>query len=834
MAVDGVRTGLVRQVRGFFLGSLAGVVVDLAVFQSLVWLGAPAWASNLVSSAAAIVVTYRLVTRHAFDVAGSLLSFVVFVGWYAISISAFSLLIQVVASGTGWPPLVAKVLTLPLSFGVNFLASRVLFSRLVGEAPSDGGRAPMSDDGPRHRRVGLVFVVVAWIVLAATASLFLFRSSLNSDSLFADDIAHDLLVMHGSWWDWRLTPAPALFPDLLLYFAFYGVLPSAALRIAAVSIVQAGLLALAAVFAARSINPRLGRFGQAFVVLGVALVTWLAARSDVWLYFNSTNNHFAALLAALLSTGLVVSLVRRPRWRSAILLAIVVALALVSTQVTLIAVIAPIGAATIVGAALAMWKVGLGWRQATRTAGPIIAALAAGYVVATAATRVLIPNAGLGTRLNESIEGVAASLGWLAQAVWHMVTAHTVGAIGFDVIVAAAIAYVAIRIAGAANVGTGTAGIRVGFVLGARHSRRRGVAVAIWLVLFIAPIDLIGAVASGGIVDPYSLRYFQSPLALLLLVAAVLALDHISSRTIVVSALAGAVAIALLAATVVTYPGMLRSSAAAGQAVAARSAIACVERLRAEGVALNRGVANYWEARGVGFQTDPVVPVTAVDANLTFFDWMTTEGPALHPASYRSLGSYDFLILNTDVVPPYPAGYYFGMTLSKVEPLLPRGGVIHTCDDPYTVIVTWSGDELQRRIDSAFAYFRGMHGDPGAWTLPASAFLSPSGVVSDGTIALSADAAPDVAMYGALQTLPPGGYSMTVDTDPLAPGASGFAFAVDAASGAELGRSEFSAGSASTTVRFTVSGSQARSVDLRVQLAHGPLTIRSVSFAPAK
>jgi putative flippase GtrA len=137
----------VRQLAHFLLGSCLGLAVDLSVFAAGVRLGAPAWLANTISAGCAVVVVYLFVTKYAFRTERSRSSFLVFVGWYVVSILLFSLLIEVVHQGTGWAPFLCKLLSLPFSFGANFGVSKVLFRDRSPQraAPETAVDAPARD-----------------------------------------------------------------------------------------------------------------------------------------------------------------------------------------------------------------------------------------------------------------------------------------------------------------------------------------------------------------------------------------------------------------------------------------------------------------------------------------------------------------------------------------------------------------------------------------------------------------------------------------------------------------------------------------------------------------
>lgn len=126
-----------RQLGHFLLGSGLGLAVDLGLFYVGVRLGAPPWLANVVSAGSAVVVVYLFVTKYAFVGGRSRTSFALFVGWYVMSILAFSFFIDVLHTQTGWAPFVCKLVSLPPSFAANFAASKMLFDRRPrsGSAP---------------------------------------------------------------------------------------------------------------------------------------------------------------------------------------------------------------------------------------------------------------------------------------------------------------------------------------------------------------------------------------------------------------------------------------------------------------------------------------------------------------------------------------------------------------------------------------------------------------------------------------------------------------------------------------------------------------------------
>jgi putative flippase GtrA len=85
--------------------------------------------SNALSSVAGFTVVYLLATRYTFGVGKSRKTYIIFFSWYSFVIVFYSLLIEIEHTYLGWPPLVCKLVTIPMSFTGNYLFNRWLFIR---------------------------------------------------------------------------------------------------------------------------------------------------------------------------------------------------------------------------------------------------------------------------------------------------------------------------------------------------------------------------------------------------------------------------------------------------------------------------------------------------------------------------------------------------------------------------------------------------------------------------------------------------------------------------------------------------------------------------------
>ena len=118
----------------FFVVALAGVLLDVALFSVLVALGVRPSVASIISSTVAVCSTYFASSRLVFRVRYTPRRMLAYVLWYAISITGFSLAIDAAWVYLGGTPTLWKVVSLPLSFLVNFVVVNYVVLR---RAPGD-------------------------------------------------------------------------------------------------------------------------------------------------------------------------------------------------------------------------------------------------------------------------------------------------------------------------------------------------------------------------------------------------------------------------------------------------------------------------------------------------------------------------------------------------------------------------------------------------------------------------------------------------------------------------------------------------------------------------
>ena len=124
-----------RQFFAFFWGSAVGLLIDLGGFQAFLALGYAPWVANLISASLSITAVYFLVTRYSFAASARAQTYVLFLAWYGSSILIFSALIQFASIEFGLLPIFWKLLSVPVSFSLNYMFSTYLLTARPTPSP---------------------------------------------------------------------------------------------------------------------------------------------------------------------------------------------------------------------------------------------------------------------------------------------------------------------------------------------------------------------------------------------------------------------------------------------------------------------------------------------------------------------------------------------------------------------------------------------------------------------------------------------------------------------------------------------------------------------------
>ena len=532
-----------------------------------------------------------------------------------------------------------------------------------------------------------VAIIISSLILALTSSLLWFKISLTSDSLFLDSLAKDLFEQSGRWSHWKLTPAPAYFPDMLLYFFSYKILPNAYSRIFFVSVAQVFILALSVTWTAKQIYPKISGATLAALLLLIAFTTVVASKSEMWLYFYSTNNHFASLVVPLICLGLIIRFYTKPSFIAASILILAGAIAKASTVIYLIGFLVPAIVLTLLVLFVAVNSPRQHGIYINRICW-ILCILVASFVISLPLEMMLTFNKPLDGRVMRTLESAGSSLNLFLQATIDAFSFKNKLTFILSTLIFASLLFLIYRLVR-----------KITF-------RKKGVFITLdssddvpddcWriavcnaLLFTVIPINISGAVLSGGIVYVFGYRYLSFPIALTLILTAIIG-DKINLFSFRQRKF-GFIVICMTLIFLSVYVFRANRSMESHPQTIAR----CLVNIEKNGFKLNEGMADYWGARGVSEYLPRKNWIIATTNDLMAMSWMTSIGPIRSPNNYHY--KYNFAILNSKDNPgPFD---YTPLTIGK---LLPPPSQVYDCIEGKAKIWLYNDGKLNAALENTF------------------------------------------------------------------------------------------------------------------------------------
>lgn len=600
----------------------------------------------------------------------------------------------------------------------------------------------------------------AWLALAAMCLLLVFKVNLNSDLLFLDSLAADLFRHGGAWRHWKFTPAPAYVPDMLAYAIGYFVFPTPPQRIVFVCLVQALLLAAACMYLARTIKPTFSvnaKVGVLLVTMGVVLVS---ANSSMWLFFSSTNNHFAALLFPLLCLAWAFRFLEKKALPVLVWITAGVAAGTASTSVFTLAFTLP--AVILLAACAFVFRF---HRQFRGSAFQLAGAILAGQGIAMVLRKMLLSFDALQGRTSMSVEGASRSFAAFVSATRVTFGTDNRYTLVLAIFLVLSIAWLLVDwvLDRKLSIDTSPDGVPTAWLKVSGTNWAYSLGVIFLLVVF--PVNVMGAVLSGGFVDPWGYRYFSFPITLGVLLWIVM----LDSKSAFNARWAGPVLILCMAAIAMlavrslkpllahsgrpSYASMFdRGAVGAGDAVGA-----CIDAQAGKGFAFGAGIGDFWNARGISHKTGKPLHILPVLNDAMPFFHMMSVGPLIDPRQY-GIASYNFVLMRK-------AGTttQFDFTPDTVGRHLPRPARIVDCTNSDTELWLYTDLALDTVVKDKANLFLGQQGLVRDYRKAAAELPGEVGQVeAQSRVAEAGRDKTGYLSYGPYITLPPGRYQVTV------------------------------------------------------------------------
>ena len=524
---------------------------------------------------------------------------------------------------------------------------------------------------------------LAIILVGLTASLLYFRVFLNSDTLFLDALSSDLFRHKGHWSDWRLTPAPAYFPDMLLYFLSFNIFSNAVSRIFFVSASQVVLLTMVCVWVSKQIEPKLSKNAITTLVLLVCFTTLVSAKSGMWLYFYSANNHFASLLCSLFSLGLYIRFFEKPSWKIIFLMVLIGGIAQASTLIYLICFVVP-GLLYGLSAIFIFSRLSKKYRVSRNRFLSMVIILICSLLFGFFLDKILIYNAPLDGRIPASIAAARNSLYLFLKATKDVFTLDNPTVLVYGITIVFSFLFLLYKLFRSLQLGGNDLPALLRH-LDEKRADRKIISIAVFLMLLI-PVNLLMVITSGGIMDVFGHRYFLFPIALTLVLTVVL-LDRMKiEMSAVWSFFNFAFIIILFVLSIQFIKKTIRLTPPIN------SVATCISKITDSSFLPQAGIADYWNAREVSHDLVKNNPILATINDGTPFFWMASLGMIRAPLDYPEY-YYNFVILrNTIDFNSFSRAFKY--TPQTIGRLLPKPSSIYFCNDSDTQIWFYNNGQL--------------------------------------------------------------------------------------------------------------------------------------------
>lgn len=502
--------------------------------------------------------------------------------------------------------------------------------------------------------------VSCFIIFGMTYEVFLGSVNLTSDSLFLEELLHKVIQHETSFSSWRLTTAPA-YPDILFYSIASIFTESVKQKIALTASLQAVSLVLVGYFYLRS-SQQLTKF-KAFQI-SVLVTLWLAfvsGLSNLWLFFQSTNNHFSTVILGFISLIIYEKFSKNHQTVYLGILSLVTIAGLLSSSIHLIAVVIPL---------VIMSLLSGGTKKSTKPQWiervGFASTLLFSSVVYLATRGFIIHNDALSGRVKPSVEAAKNSLSWYWNA---LVEIFQVGNLAILLTFIFAFTFIVIGVASVKEI-PGLPKPRILSWVRENFYSTFG--------LTCLAVTLIASILSGGVADSFAFRYLAFPL-LVITFNSISRLYQIKPRSIVNSSAAAfcLILIAMLQLNVVR-------ASSGDQGLPKDSAANCVNE--AEKIFnLDNGVANYWDARLTEFELNWRHKVIPTLNNLEPFFWMSSSQELTRATSKP----VNFLIVRPDSDPgPFQ---FDAKTLSQNSP---KPDDVYDCQKSNLTLWIYKSDSL--------------------------------------------------------------------------------------------------------------------------------------------
>lgn len=545
-----------------------------------------------------------------------------------------------------------------------------------------------------------IFLFVVFLGLLIIGTLMMNKISLQSDILYFQDFLSSYFQDPALFSTWRMTPAPAYFPELALFAVARLITQDFQIQIFFVSYLEWLLVVIGILSIYRVINR------DALFASWILLLTALGATSiviissDIWFLTYQNTIHFAALLFPLYQLLILIKILKSPpAFKYQLLLFVMYGvlsfIGALSTPVYLLSWFIPSSIACVW--LFSLFSGGNHRHKQIR----ISIALAAGIVgtgLGYFLQKELSFNTPLLNRVGFSQSEFEASVLAFINALFtsfNSTNIFTRIAI-FSVIVS--LLFLVMRVLSSGRLdGFTTKSIRSQITIA--YKTDFGISILSFIAVMSFGSSLIGSIVTAGFKDIYGFRYVTFGAFILWFTVIFIVINWFeittSRRKIseVSSWIAGGIVI-LLSFSIVTgsispLGRLLDEKGLVNQFKDLKSdplmfseQETCIENLQNTGVSLQAGVAQYWQVRSIRYLSNKQITISPFDSSLVPFFWMnSTEDFDLNSHHFN------WLLIEPENSSP------FSMTAARFKESVPQTYEVFKCGGGYEIWY-WEGNQF--------------------------------------------------------------------------------------------------------------------------------------------
>jgi hypothetical protein len=604
------------------------------------------------------------------------------------------------------------------------------------------------------------------VCMAVNIVMLIYSTNIHSDILFMKFLMDDL-VSGGEWSSWRFSPAPSYFPDMILYALAYFSTKLVPLQILAITAAQVIIIGVVSIWLVRLINPKRSSLFQLvplfFLLVSLVATSHYSKDSEIGIFFSSNNIQVPTMISSLLLLGLAIVFIQRPRKITALLFVMVGALGYASSAVFIICFLLPFMATLAVSAVyLKVTRMLESYQAILRLSLLFVFSQLFGYAL----SYVLTYNSPLNGRLPISLEGAKTSIVQLWKATLYLYDSSTPWSLFAAVVFLVAFLYSLINsglfLFGLVKITRETMEVQTSDV----DKSLVGKLIICVFFMFVTGSSIFGSVLSGGFVDRYGYRYFETFIAVSVILFAFFLERQLSekSKSIVITVI---VTVSLVGTIMSVYllkeankerefSSLIREGAYNGEA---KVTALCLDNARHSGVDLKAGIADYWMSRGVMFyMRDPKFILQSTDTLKPFF-WISSTAALKYPEKYGA-EVYNFVVADDGRY-----GKLMGYDVATISKMIPGGYSVISCEGSTSSILYYSSNALDFRLKAVHeAFLLSSIGSGSALYSGAELPGIVGAVVGSSRAATAADAS-GIMAYGPYIDLPSGKYVATLEFD---------------------------------------------------------------------